>query len=146
MKKENNLGVLDKAIALAVKAHSGQLDKAGRPYILHPLRLLLRFEDEKEMAVAALHDVVEDSDLSIEDLVNEGFSEDIVNAVDCLSRREAEEYDDFILRISKSQLAKKVKIEDIKDNLNLARLSEVTDKDLERVEKYHRALKKLESS
>jgi (p)ppGpp synthase/HD superfamily hydrolase len=146
MKKGNDLGVLDKAIALAVKAHSGQLDKAGRPYILHPLRLLLRFEDEKEMAVAALHDVVEDSDLSIEDLVNEGFSEDIVNAVDCLSRREAEEYDDFILRISKSQLAKKVKIEDIKDNLNLARLSEVTDKDLERVEKYHRALKKLESS
>ena len=137
---------LDKAIEIAAKAHAGQQDKAGQPYILHPLRLMLRFETEEEMIVAVMHDVIEDSDLSLENLRTQGFPDEIVEAIECLTKKDGEEYGEFVLRVSKNQLAKKIKIADIKDNLNLTRLENISDKDLKRVEKYHRALKLLLSS
>ena len=134
---------LDQAISIATKAHSGQLDKAGKPYILHPLRLMLQFESEVEMIIAVMHDVIEDSHFTLQDLNNHGFSIDVIEAINCLTKRKDEDYQRFISRISQNSLAKKIKIEDIKDNLNLTRLSNITAKDLQRAEKYHRALKFL---
>ena len=134
---------LEQAITIAIKAHAGQVDKAGQPYVLHPLRLMLKFETEVEMIVAVMHDVIEDSEFTQDDLKKFGFSESIVEAIDCLSKRNGENYDDFVLRVSQNNLASKIKVEDIKDNLDITRLNKITDKDLKRVEKYHRALKAL---
>lgn len=134
---------IDRAITLAAEAHFGQVDKAGQPYILHPLRLMLKFQYTEEMVVAVLHDVVEDSNISLDDLISHGFSEPIVEAIDCLSRREGESYEEFIKRISINILARKIKIEDLKDNMDLTRLDSVSDKDLDRIVKYHRALRVL---
>lgn len=131
---------LEQAIAVATKAHAGQVDKAGQPYILHPLRLMFKFEADIEKIVAVMHDVIEDSGLTQDDLKKLGFSDEVIEAIDCLSKKNGEGYDSFILRVSKNNLARKVKIEDIKDNLDLTRLNRITDKDLQRVEKYYRAL------
>lgn len=124
-------------------AHAGQLDKAGQPYILHPLRLMFRFEIEVEQIVAVMHDVVEDSEVTLGDLRGSLFSEQIVEAIDCLTKREGEAYEDFITRVLSNDLASKIKTEDIRDNLDLTRLSKVGEKDLGRVKKYHRALRRL---
>lgn len=134
---------LNQAIIIATKAHADQVDKAGQPYILHPLRLMFKFQTELEMTVAVLHDVVEDSDITPDDLRNLGFSNTVLDAIDCLTKRDNEDYDHFILRVSKNNLAKKIKIEDIKDNLDITRLNKITEKDLARVAKYHRALSVL---
>lgn len=134
---------LEQAIVVAIKAHAGQVDKAGQPYILHPLRLMFKFGTEVEMIVAVMHDVIEDSDFTQDDLKKMGFSETVVEAIDCLSKRSDENYDNFILRVSQNDLARKIKIEDIKDNLDITRLNKVTGKDLQRIEKYHQALKLL---
>ncbi len=134
---------LDQAILIATKAHAGQTDKAGQPYILHPLRLMFKFFSEDERIVSVMHDIVEDSAITLEDLKNLGFSEPIIEAIECLTKLNNESYESFIMRVSKNDLARKVKIEDIKDNLDLTRLNRVTSKDFTRVEKYHRALKNL---
>lgn len=131
---------LDKALEIACKAHKGQVDKAGHPYILHPLRLMLRCEAEAERIVALLHDVVEDSDCTLDDLRNAGFHEEIVEAVDCLTRRQDESYDAFIARLASNGLAKIVKIKDIQDNLDLTRIAVLTESDLNRIARYHKAL------
>ncbi|MBI3561652.1 MAG: GTP pyrophosphokinase [Gammaproteobacteria bacterium] len=125
--------MLDKAISLASKAHTGQVDKAGKPYILHPLRLMLKFNDEEEMIVAILHDVVEDSAITLEQLQLQGFSCSIVEAIGCLTKKHNETYEEFIARIKTNHLARRVKIEDIKDNLDLSRLTAITEKDLLRL-------------
>jgi (p)ppGpp synthase/HD superfamily hydrolase len=131
------------AISLACKVHADQVDKAGRPYILHPIRLMQKFVNENEMIVAVLHDVIEDSRITLDDLRKYGLQDQIVEAIDCLSRRQRESYEDFIVRISTNELARRVKIEDIKDNLDLTRLNAVGSDDLSRVIKYHRALRHL---
>ncbi len=137
---------LDKAIKIACEAHKGQVDKAGQPYILHPLRLMLKFNKIQEQVVAVLHDTVEDSDITCEDLVDYGFSKSVIDAIDCLSKRKNEDYKDFINRIFPNELARKIKIEDIKDNLDLTRIESINNKDLERVSKYHNALNVLQHS
>lgn len=134
---------LYKAIEIANKAHSKQFDKAGQPYILHPLRLMSQFQQTDEMVVAVLHDVIEDSDVSLDDLTSNGFSRAVVEAIDCLSHRKGERYEEYIKRISTNILARKIKIEDLKDNMDLTRLDSVSDKDLARIEKYHSALRVL---
>ena len=134
---------LDQAILIAINAHAGQVDKAGQPYILHPLRLMLRFQSGDEMIVAVMHDVIEDSAVTLDDLKGAGFSKMIVEAIECLTKRNDEGYETFVSRVSKNNLARKIKVEDIKDNLDLTRLDKITDKDLVRIEKYHRALKRL---
>ncbi len=136
---------LNKAIKLACEAHDGQFDKAGKPYILHPLRLLIKLKNIDEMQVAVLHDVVEDSDITLEVLRKEGFEESVLQAIECLTKKTGEDYSDFISRVLLNDLARKVKIEDIKDNMDLSRLDKVEAKDLERIAKYHAALKRLES-
>ena len=137
--------MLTKAIEIACQGHLDQFDKAGKPYILHPLRLMFKFSDEDLQIVAVLHDVIEDSELEIDNLKKFGFSEVITDAVAALTKQNGEEYTSFIQRVAKNKIARLVKIEDLKDNLDLCRLDKISDKDLSRVEKYHRALVYLKS-
>jgi (p)ppGpp synthase/HD superfamily hydrolase len=134
---------LEDALALAVEAHRGQQDKAGDPYILHPLRLMLRFDDEAARLVALLHDVAEDSDTSLDDLRAEGYPEAVLAALDCLTHHEGEAYADYIQRIKPNPLARRVKLADLEDNMNLARLSRLAERDIERLQKYHNAWQEL---
>ena len=137
--KEKSYSYLDRAIELAKQHHEGQTDKAGKPYIEHPLRLMNQVESEDEKIVAVLHDIVEDTDMSLDDLRDEGFSEAVISAIECVTKQDGEDYDSFIERISFNPLAVKVKLADLEDNMDLTRLPEVTEKDLERVEKYKSA-------
>jgi (p)ppGpp synthase/HD superfamily hydrolase len=137
------MATLERAILIAAQAHLGQRDKAGAPYILHPLRMMMRMESEPAMIAAVLHDVVEDSEWTLEQLRGEGFSEDVLQAVDCLTSREGETYDEFIARVRASAIARRVKIADLEDNMNVKRIGEITPKDLARIEKYHRAWRAL---
>jgi len=137
------IATLEDAVAIAALAHRGQHDKAGAPYLLHPLRLLLRMNSEAAMMAAVLHDVIEDTDWTLEQLREAGFPEAVLDAVDGLTRRSSESYDAFIDRLSQNPIARQVKIADLEDNMNLQRLGQLSPKDLERLEKYHRAWRKL---
>jgi len=135
------MSTLEHAIALAAKAHAGQTDKAGQPYILHPLRVMLSLSNPEDRIVAVLHDVVEDCEgWSFERLRAEGFSEDIIEALDALSRRSDETYEDFVLRAAANSIGRRVKMADLHDNSNLSRISHPTDRDYERLEKYRHAI------
>lgn len=137
------MNLLEKAIALAVKSHVGQQDKGGNPYILHPLSVMFRVSTEKEKIVAVLHDVVEDCGITENDLKNEGFDSEIIEAILCLTRKEEESYMDFILRCSKNSLAKAVKIVDITENMDLSRIPNPTESDYKRIDKYKKAIELL---
>lgn len=138
--------LIELALEIAVNAHRGQTDLAGQPYILHPLRLAAQAKSTNTIAVAILHDVVEDTSVTLDDLRNAGIPEYIVNAVDCITWRQSENepYKDYLLRVRSNDLSWEVKILDIRDNMNLARLPVVTKKDLNRVKKYHGGLAFLE--
>jgi (p)ppGpp synthase/HD superfamily hydrolase len=135
--------ILEAAIALACRAHTGQVDKAGAPYILHPLRLMLKFADEDARMAAVLHDVVEDGGVTWDELRKLGVPEQVIAAVDGLTRRESESYEEFIERAARDPLARRVKIEDVRDNMDLTRIGTLGAKDMERVQRYHRALQYL---
>ena len=134
---------LEESIMLAVRAHKGQKDKAGAPYILHPLRLMLRMETDTERIVAVLHDVVEDSPYSFEALSKAGYPPEIISALDCLSRRENEPYDTFIERVKTNPLTRKVKLADLEDNMDIKRFKTMTEKDLKRLDAYRKAWNSL---
>lgn len=135
---------LEDAIALAAHKHKGQTDKAGAPYILHPLRVMFnlgRGATETERIAAVLHDVVEDCDVSFDDLRAIGFSEDVIAAVDALTKREDEknDYMKAMRRVAQNPVARRVKIGDLTDNLDLSRIAIPTPKDEARLEKYRAA-------
>ncbi|MBF0152246.1 MAG: HD domain-containing protein [Magnetococcales bacterium] len=131
---------LELAIAVAVQAHQGQTDKAGQPYILHPLRLMLKLSSEEERIVAMLHDVVEDTSVTLDDLRKQGFSEEVLAAVDHMTHRPEVSYETYIKRLGSNTLARRVKLADLKDNMNLRRLPvEPLPKDWERMARYRRA-------
>jgi (p)ppGpp synthase/HD superfamily hydrolase len=134
---------LEDALALAAQAHKGQRDKAGQPYILHPIRLMLSVPDEPARIVALLHDVVEDTQTSMEDLRAAGYPEELLDALDCVTRRDDETYEEFIERIVPNELARRVKLADLADNMDLSRLPIVTEKDRVRLERYKAAWEKL---
>jgi len=136
--------ILDVAIAVAVRAHAGQVDKAGQPYISHPLRVMARMNDTISKAVAVLHDVIEDCGITAQDLAEAGLPEEVVSRVEILSRREGESYMQFIDRIAPDEVARKVKMEDLKDNMDLSRLPKVTESDLKRNAKYQKAWLRLD--
>lgn len=132
--------LIEKAIRIALDAHHGQLDKSGRAYILHPLRVALGMKEDREFLAAVLHDVIEDSDYTPEDLVRHGFPQEVVDAAVCLSHSdEDEDYSAYIARVKANPIAKQVKIADLQDNLNILRLNAFTEDDSERIRKYHRA-------
>lgn len=145
MRKEQELSHLEKAITIAVTDHRGQRDKAGRPYILHPLRLMQECSTEAEMIVAVLHDVIEDTDVTTDHLEREGFDTEVIQALRCLTKTKGEHYPDFIERVSKNQLARRVKILDLTDNLDASRLTSFTDADGTRLKRYIDALTYLRS-
>lgn len=134
---------LERAIAIAALAHEGQKDKTGAPYILHPLRMMMRLESMDAKIVAVLHDVVEDTEWTLEGLATEGFDPHLLAALNCVTKRQGEEYMDFITRAAEDPLARQVKLVDLEDNMDILRLGEVADKDLERLRKYHKAWKML---
>jgi (p)ppGpp synthase/HD superfamily hydrolase len=142
--REKEVKLLEDMLALAMKAHRGQRDKSGEPYILHPLRMMLRSQRLEEKLTSLLHDVVEDTDYSLKDLRKAGCPEDVLAAVDHLTRREEETYEQFVERALSDPLARKVKIKDLEDNMNLLRYSELDDKALGRLAKYHRAWKRAQ--
>jgi hypothetical protein len=138
--------MLNRTIEIAAKTHAGQVDKGGMPYILHPLRVMMNFcadDDENAQICAILHDVIEDSDITFEDLRAEGFTEDVIAALDCLTKRNGESYDDFIGRILVNELACKVKYGDLADNMDLTRIPNPTDKDMERIKKYRESADRI---
>jgi GTP pyrophosphokinase len=135
---------LERAIEVAVTVHAGQTDKAGATYIRHPLRVMQQMDTETERVVAVLHDVVEDTPKELDDIEHE-FGPTIHDAVAALTKRddETEQYQQFIDRVADNDIARKVKIADIEDNMDLTRLSDVNDAVLENQEKYHRAWQRL---
>src|SRR5919205_4530801 len=137
------MATVEDAISIAAQAHRGQKDKAGAPYLLHPLRLMLRMDTEAAMMAAVLHDVVEDTEWTLERLREAGFSEEVLDAVDCLTHREGESYQQFMERVRMNPIARQVKIADLEDNMNVRRITQLGPKDLERLEKYHRAWRVL---
>lgn len=149
MSGEISTGSLNDAIAIASVVHKGQFDRAGEPYIMHPLRMMMRMNDETSRIVAVLHDVVEDSPdedkWDFERLRKAGFSEEVIAALDCVTDRkeQGETYDEFVERAASNQVARKVKIADLEDNMNMLRLGVVGEKQLERLARYHRSWKRL---
>ncbi len=136
---------LERAISIAVNAHSGQVDKAGNPYILHPLRMMLRLDGEAERIVAVLHDVLEDTSVTAADLRREGFPDEILDALECVTKREGESYQEFVARAAANPIAHRVKLADLEDNMDVRRLKRVTERDRKRISKYLRAWRHLRS-
>lgn len=140
-----SLHLLEKAISIATQAHAGQTDKSGKPYILHVLRVMMKGKTEDEMMCGILHDLVEDTDWSFEKLKEEGFPEAVINALELVTRKNNESYSDFIERIAGNDLAIRVKLNDLEDNMDVRRLNKVTEKDAERLSKYIKAYNYLKS-
>ena len=136
---------LERAIEIAVEAHKGVLDKGGNPYVLHPLRMMFAVKTEEEKIVAVLHDVIEDAaGWEFDRLENERFSAVVIDALRSVTKEtEDEDYDAFIERAMSNPIGRQVKIADIKDNLDVTRIGELTEKDMDRLNKYKRALARL---
>ncbi len=130
------MSTLERAIEIAAKAHAGQIDKAGAPYILHPLRVMLSVTGNDEKITAVLHDVVEDTEIDFVDLANEGFSVDIVDALRCLTKFEGESRFDAAHRAVVNPIARVVKLADVTDNMDLSRIAAPTEKDYSRLKQY----------
>ncbi len=137
------MSTLERAIVIAAEAHVGQVDKAGAPYVLHPLRMMLRLSTSDEMIAAVLHDVVEDCGLSLEMLRADGFSEQVLEAIDSVTRRAEESYEEFVLRAASNSIGRRVKLADLRDNSDLSRIKHPTARDYARVEKYRRAIETI---
>jgi (p)ppGpp synthase/HD superfamily hydrolase len=140
---------MDAAIAIAAKAHEGQVDKGGAPYILHPLRVMLRVDTNEERIVAVLHDVVEDCEgWSFEQLKAEEFSAKVIEALKALTKREEGEpdYEAYVQRAAANPIAIRVKLADLEDNCNLSRIAFPTEGDIQRIAKYRRAIEILKAA
>jgi (p)ppGpp synthase/HD superfamily hydrolase len=142
---ENTVATLERAVAIAATAHAGQVDKGGAPYILHPLRVMLRCHHPDARIAAVLHDVVEDTSVSLAELRREGFSDAVLAGIDGVTRRDGEEYLDFVRRGALDPVSREVKRADLQDNMDLSRLPVVTDKDRERLARYTAALAILDA-
>jgi hypothetical protein len=140
------LNSLERAVEIAAKAHFGQTDKGGEPYILHPIRVMLRMATLEERIVAVLHDVVEDSDWTIEALAKEGFSFSVLNALAALTKFPGEDRISAARRAAANPLAKSVKLADNAENSDLSRIPNPTAKDLERLEQYRQVRLILEQA
>lgn len=138
------MATLERAIEIATEAHRGQLDKAGNEYIGHPLRVMAMGKTTEEKIVGVLHDVIEDSAWTFEQLAAEGFSDKIIEALRCVTKLSPDEpYDKFIARIKHNPLAVAVKLNDLTDNMDIRRLPYLSDKDVKRLKKYLKAYKQL---
>lgn len=138
------MSTLERAIEIAAEAHRGQVDKAGKEYIAHPLRVMAAGKSLEERIVGVLHDVVEDSDWTLERLAAEGFTAEVIDALRCVTKLSSDEpYDSFIARVRTNPLAVAVKINDLTDNMDIRRLPYLSDKDVKRLKRYLKAYKLL---
>ncbi len=132
------MSTLENAIALAATAHAGQVDKAGMPYILHPIKVMLRVNTAQEQIAAILHDVVEDTPVTLDDLRNQGFSETIIDAVNALTKHSGETRMEAAYRAAANPIARVVKLADNAENRDLSRIPRPTEKDLARLKEYEK--------
>lgn len=136
---------LEQAIDIALDAYEGKTDKAGTTYIRHPLRVMEEMDTRTERIVAVLHDVVEDADYTLAD-IEDRFDREISDAVDALTKRGGEDYlEDFVPRVKANAIARRVKIADIEDNMDLTRLDSVSTTVLEKQATYHAAWQRLQT-
>ena len=135
-----------KAMKIAYKAHEGQMDKSGLPYIFHPIHVAEQMKDEFSTAAALLHDVVEDTGITLSELEKEGFPEEVLTAVRLLTRDGETAYLDYIREVKTNDIATAVKLADIAHNSDVNRLDKVTKEDKERLELYAQAMEILKSS
>ncbi len=132
-----------KALRIAYSAHHGQRDKGGLPYIHHPLHVAERMTDELSCAAALLHDVVEDTDWTFDELAAEGIPAPVLEALQLLTHRPSDSYMDYVRGLRSNPIARAVKLADLDHNSDLTRVDHVTEKELQRVEKYRRAIRIL---
>ena len=140
------MSTLEKAIALAATQHAGQLDKGGQPYILHPLRLMLQFSNPTLQIIAVLHDILEDTSTTAEDLEELGFSAEIIQAIQALTKQTGESRLETVKRTVLNPLATQVKYVDVLDNMNLSRINNPTARDFARLEEYKEVLEILKQA
>ena len=145
------MATLERAIALAAAAHAGQFDKAGAPYILHPLRVMLRVGTPEARIAAVLHDVVEDTPWTLEQLAAEGFSPAVLEAVALLTHEASmpkgeDAYLAYVRRAATNPIARVVKRADLEDNLDRSRIANFTERDEARMARYRRALAELDAT
>lgn len=139
------MSTIEKAIALAAQEHAGDTDKAGEPYIFHPLRLMFMFSKLAEKMAAVLHDVVEDTRITLVDLQEMGFTQEVIDAVEALTKRDGENRMDAAKRAAKNEIALVVKLADVTDNMDLNRIENPTEKDFDRLKEYVQIKRFLES-
>jgi (p)ppGpp synthase/HD superfamily hydrolase len=130
------MSILERAIEIAARAHAGQVDKAGQPYILHPLRLMLAVTTPHERMVAVLHDVVEDTPVTLDDLKSEGFPPEVLEAIHALTKTEGESRVAAAKRAAGNPVARTVKLADVTDNMDISRIPQPTEKDYARLKEY----------
>lgn len=140
------MATLENAITLAVQQHKGQLDKGGQPYILHPLRVMLQLQQPDQQIVAVLHDILEDTHTTAQDLQNLGFQTHIIQAIQALTKLRHETRVQAAMRTAQNPLACAVKIADVQDNMNLTRIPNPTARDLSRLEEYRQVLDILQKA
>ena len=139
------MSTLERAIAITAEAHAGQIDKAGALYVLHPLRMMLSMSSIDERIVAVLHDVCEDCPgWTLDQLRGEGFSDRIIDALQSVTKRDGEDYEDFVRRAAANSIGRRVKLADLHDNSDLSRIAVPSERDFRRIEKYQRAIDLIE--
>ena len=137
------MSTIERAVEIAAKEHAGVVDKGGSPYLFHPLRLMFAVNTPFEKMAAVLHDVVEDTPVTLDDLTKEGFPSDVIIAIDALTKRRGESRIDAAKRAAANSIARVVKLADVTDNMDLKRISEPTDKDFARLKEYVKVRKLL---
>jgi len=141
------MSTLERAIVIAAEGHAGVKDKGGAPYILHPLRMMVTLSSLDERIVAVLHDVCEDCPgWTFDRLRAEGFADHIIEALDSVTKREGEDYEAFASRAADNPIGRRVKLADLADNCDLSRIANPIERDYQRIEKYHRAIKLIEAT
>lgn len=142
-----SMATLERALEIAIIHHGGQKEKNGTPYAFHPIRLSLTLDTEAEKITALLHDIVEDTNLTLDDLTDEGFSPEVLEAVDLLTHNPQEDYETYIDKIATNPLARAVKLADLADNMDIRRLpAPIGEKDMQRLRRYGVAYGKLSAA
>ena len=134
------------ALKLCFEAHKDQIDKSGMPYVFHPFHLAEQMADENTTIVALLHDVIEDTEYTLDDLRNFGFAEDVLSAISLMTHADDVPYMEYVVKIKTNPIAKAVKLADLKHNSDMSRLDRITQIDEERAKKYKQAIELLENS
>ncbi len=135
--------MIKQAIELCYNYHKGQVDKAGKPYFLHPMTVALNCNNDDEKVVALLHDILEDTEITVEELIEKGIPERLCRSIVVITKKENDSYEKYVDRVAKDPIAIAVKIKDLEHNMDVSRLQDPTQKDYDRIEKYRKVHSKL---